>query len=415
MSSDVLEGCGGLPGRFFTACGHGDEIKLHSGEFTRVFVQSYARELSGDAEALQIRVSTRVNISAEHAGANEASNDALYTDTTLALNPDTGQLVWHYQHHAREVWDLDWAFERTVMTLPTAGGPTQDAADALFATDNYKAGVLIGQYTKAAQAGKPAKIVTLDLFPGHPVGAQRHNGFMKGFGLAANDAKLETTLDALRAELPEGAIVGGAPAENLDLQSALNEYLPIVVSVILVLGFLLLLIALQAPLIALLGTVVSLLSTGAAFGVAKLIFQDGHGSSLLGFTPQGFLNGWGPVFFFAMIFAIAMDYTVFLLASAKEHYAHSGDPRDAMVGSLAHSGRVIFAAGAVMVAVFFTFALSDPLPPKEMGIILGVAVLLDAFLIRLILLPVLLRLSGHAAWWAPGWLRRMLPSISFSH
>ena len=101
-----------------------------------------------------------------------------------------------------------------------------------------------------------------------------------------SDPALETTLDALRAELPEGAIVGGAPAENLDLQSALNEYLPIVVSVILVLGFLLLLIALQAPLIALLGTVVSLLSTGAAFGVAKLIFQDGHGSSLLGFTPQ---------------------------------------------------------------------------------------------------------------------------------
>ena len=72
-----------------------------------------------------------------------------------------------------------------------------------------------------------------------------------------------------------------------------------------------------------------------------------------------------------MIFAIAMDYTVFLLASAKEHYEHSGDPKDAMVGSLAHSGRVIFAAGAVMVAVFFTFALSGPLPPKEMGIVLG--------------------------------------------
>ena len=89
---------------------------------------------------------------------------------------------------------------------------------------------------------------------------------------------------------------------------------------------------------------------------------------------------------------------LFLLASAKEHYEHSGDPKDAMVGSLAHSGRVIFAAGAVMVAVFFTFALSGPLPPKEMGIVLGVAVLLDAFLVRLVLLPVLLRLTGKAAW-----------------
>ncbi len=230
-----------------------------------------------------------------------------------------------------------------------------------------------------------------------------------------SDESMGTILQDLRTELPESALVGGAPAENLDLQQALNDYLPIVIGIILVLGFVLLLVALQAPLIALLGTIVSLLSTAAAFGVAKLIFQDGHGSSLLGFTPQGFLDGWGPVFFFAMIFAIAMDYTVFLLATAKEHYEHSGDPKTAQVDGLAHSGRVIFAAAAVMVAVFFTFALSDPLPPKEMGIILGVAVLLDALLIRLILLPVLLRLTGHGAWWSPTWLRKVLPSISFSH
>ncbi|MBC7301473.1 MAG: MMPL family transporter [Nocardia sp.] len=222
-------------------------------------------------------------------------------------------------------------------------------------------------------------------------------------------------LDRLRADLPENAVVGGAAAENLDLQQVLDDYLPIVVAIILVLGFLLLLIALQAPLIAALGTLVSLLSTAAAFGVAKLIFQDGHGAGLLGFTPQGFLDGWGPVFFFAMIFAIAMDYTVFLLATAKEHYERTGDPHAAQRDGLAHSGRVIFAAAAVMVAVFFTFALSEPLPPKEMGIILGVAVLLDALLVRLVLLPVILRLTGHAAWWSPAWLRRVLPTISFAH
>ncbi|MEU3475688.1 MMPL family transporter [Rhodococcus sp. NPDC006774] len=230
-----------------------------------------------------------------------------------------------------------------------------------------------------------------------------------------SDEAMGSILDDLRATLPDSALVGGAPAENLDLQQALNDYLPIVVGIILVLGFVLLLVALQAPLIALLGTLVSLLSTAAAFGVAKLIFQDGHGASLLGFTPQGFLDGWGPVFFFAMIFAIAMDYTVFLLATAKEHYERSGDSKVAQVDGLAHSGRVIFAAAAVMVAVFFTFALSEPLPPKEMGIILGVAVLLDAFLVRLVLLPVLLRLTGHGAWWSPAWLRAVLPSIRFSH
>lgn len=230
-----------------------------------------------------------------------------------------------------------------------------------------------------------------------------------------SDPELAATVDRLRADLPSSALVGGAPVENLDLKDQLDESTPLVIGVVLVLGFLLLLFALQAPLISLLGTLTSLLSTAAAFGVARLIFQEGHGAGLLGFESQGFLDAWAPVFFFAMIFAIAMDYTVFLLASAKEHFERSGDAKDAMVGSLAHSGRVIFAAGAVMVAVFFTFALSGPIPPKEMGVVLGVAVLLDAFLVRLVLLPVMLRLTGKAAWYAPAWLRKVLPNITFAH
>ena len=230
-----------------------------------------------------------------------------------------------------------------------------------------------------------------------------------------SDPALGATVDRLRADLPDSALVGGAAVENLDLKAQLDESTPLVIAVVLVLGFLLLLVALQAPLISLLGTLASLLSTAAAFGVARLIFQEGIGAGLLGFESQGFLDAWAPVFFFAMIFAIAMDYTVFLLASAKEHFERSGDPKDAMVGSLAHSGRVIFAAGAVMVAVFFTFALSGPIPPKEMGVVLGVAVLLDAFLVRLVLLPVMLRVTGRAAWYTPTWLRRILPDITFAH
>ncbi|WP_037608397.1 MMPL family transporter [Streptacidiphilus rugosus] len=230
-----------------------------------------------------------------------------------------------------------------------------------------------------------------------------------------SDPALKATVEVLRDRLPDRALVGGAAVENLDLQSALDAKTPLVIGVVLALGFLLLVFALQAPLIALIGTVTSLLSTAAAFGTARLVFQDGHGAGLLGFTPQGFLDGWAPVFFFAMIFAIAMDYTVFLLSSAKEHFERSGSPHRAVTGALAHSGRVVFAAAAVMVAVFFTFALSGPLPPKEMGIVLGTAVLLDAALVRLVLLPVLLRLTGRAAWWSPGWLRRVLPDIRFSH
>ena len=223
------------------------------------------------------------------------------------------------------------------------------------------------------------------------------------------------TIDRLRAQLPAGALVGGATAENHDLEQTLSAKTPLVIGVVLVLGFLLLLLALQAPVIAAVGVVTNLLAVGAAFGVARLIFQDGHGAGLLGFEPQGFIDAWGPVFFFAMIFAISMDYTVFLLSSAKEHYDRTHDPRDAMVGGLAHSGRVIFAAAAVMVAVFLTFALSGPLPPKEMGVILGVAVLLDALLIRLVLIPVALRLLGTWAWGLPRWLDRMLPDVRFGH
>ncbi|WP_328402049.1 MMPL family transporter [Nocardia sp. NBC_00403] len=273
----------------------------------------------------------------------------------------------------------------------------------------------VDESAQVAQAAKGVDGISM-LTPPQP--ALDHSGLVMMQALPnvdPSDSRMGEILDHLRDALPSGAMVGGAPAENLDLQQALNEYFPIIVGIILILGFILLLISLQAPVIAALGTVVSLLSTAAAFGVAKLIFQDGHGASLLGFTPQGFLDGWGPVFFFAMIFAIAMDYTVFLLATAKEHYELSGDPKLAQVDGLAHSGRVIFAAAAVMVAVFFTFALADPLPPKEMGIILGVAVLLDAAAVRLVLLPVLLRLAGHSAWWSPQWLRRLLPSISFAH
>jgi putative drug exporter of the RND superfamily len=223
------------------------------------------------------------------------------------------------------------------------------------------------------------------------------------------------TIDRLRQGLPPAALLGGPAAENHDLESALTAKTPLAIGVILALGFLLLLIAFQAPLIAAIGVLANLLSTAAAFGVAVLIFQHGHLSGLLGFESQGFLDAWGPIFFFAMIFAIAMDYTVFLLSSAREHWEESGNAKDAMVGGLAHSGRTILAAGAVMVAVFFTFALSGPLPPKEMGVILGVAVLLDAFLVRLLLLPVFLRLAGSAAWYMPSWLRRALPEVRFGH
>ncbi|HTU15228.1 MAG TPA: MMPL family transporter [Solirubrobacterales bacterium] len=230
-----------------------------------------------------------------------------------------------------------------------------------------------------------------------------------------SSAEMSETVERLRENLAGRALLGGASVENFDLERALADKTAPVIGVVLALGFLLLLLVLRAPVVAALGVLTNLLAAGAAFGVAKLLFQDGHLSGILGFESQGFLDAWAPVFFFAMVFAISMDYSVFLLSSAKEHWERTGDPRQAMIEGTAHSGRVIFAAAGVMVAVFFTFALSGPLPPKEMGIILGVAVLLDAALVRLLLLPVLIRLAGRWAWWLPGWADRILPKISFRH
>ena len=274
-----------------------------------------------------------------------------------------------------------------------------DAEDAEAATGRAASTDGIAAVTPAMPAGDDSGLVMFQAVP----------------EVDPSDEAMTGILADLRADLPESALVGGAPAENIDLQGALDTWLPVIIGVILVLGFLLLLVALRAPLTALVGTLVSLLSTGAAFGVARLIFQEGHLSGLFSFEPQGFLDGWGPVFFFAMIFAVAMDYTVFLLATVKEHHEKTGDARLSVTEGMAHSGRIIFAAAAVMVAVFFTFALAEPLPPKEMGIILGTAVLLDALLVRLVLLPAVMLLAGRAAWWCPAWLRRILPDVSFSH
>jgi len=272
--------------------------------------------------------------------------------------------------------------------------------------------------TPAATAATVARTAQADRGIAALMPTQTANGYALITAIPKQDPSnpaVGQTIDRLRSELPKGALVGGAVVENHDLQAALSAKTPLVIGVVLALGFILLLIALQAPLLAAVGVLTNLLATGAAFGVAKWIFQDGALHSLLGFQSQGFLDAWGPVFFFAMIFAISMDYTVFLLSAAKEHWDHTHNPREAMVGAVAHSGRVIFAAGAVMVAVFFTFALSGPLPPKEMGIILGVAVLLDAALIRLLLLPVLLRLMGKWAWYLPRWAHRVLPDVTFGH
>ena len=154
---------------------------------------------------------------------------------------------------------------------------------------------------------------------------------------------------------------------------------------------------------------------GYQVGYLPDTFQNGGLAGPLGFQPQGFIDAWAPLFFGAVIFGVAMDYTLLMVSAAKERYESHPDPEQAMIGSMRTSGRVVLSAAAVMVAVFLTFALSGPLAQKEMGVILAIAVALDALVVRLVVLPVVLRLGGHSAWHHPQWLGRILPKVRFSH
>jgi RND superfamily putative drug exporter len=265
----------------------------------------------------------------------------------------------------------------------------------------------------------PATLITLGKDHGIAAvlsgGTSQHWSLILAVPSDASPNATGTTIERLRRELPTGSLVGGAVAENHDLEKAIAARTPLVFGLLIGLGFLLLLVALGSPLVAFVGVITNLVSIAAAFGVAKWIFQDGHLSGLLNFQPQGYVDAWAPLFFGAMLCGVAMDYTLFLLSAAREHYDLTGDPQHAMHMALRTSGRVVLAAASVMVAVFLTFALSGPLAPKEMGIILAVAVFLDALLVRLVLLPVALRITGHAAWRQPAWLDKVLPNVEFAH
>ena len=145
------------------------------------------------------------------------------------------------------------------------------------------------------------------------------------------------------------------------------------------------------------------------------MFQHGWGASLIGIEPQGFVDAWAPLFFFALLFGLSMDYQLFLLAAIKERYEATGDAQLAVREGIARTGRPITNAALIMIVVFIAFGVTGPIPPTELGITLALAVLLDATVIRMMLVPSLLGLLGERSWWLPAWLARRLPHVRFSH
>jgi len=233
-----------------------------------------------------------------------------------------------------------------------------------------------------------------------------------------DDPRTGVLVSSLRHDLHDavpGARVGGPAAQNHDLTSVLTGRAPYAIALILVVAFLLLLVVFRSIVIAVSSILLNVLTVGAAFGFATLVFQHGIGAGLLGIDHQHFIDAWAPLFFFALLFGLSMDYQLFLLAAIRERYEATGDTRRAIQEGIARTGRPITNAALVMIAVFIAFGVTGPIPPTELGITLAVAVLLDATVVRVLLVPAVMALIGERNWYLPRWLDRALPHVHFSH
>jgi putative drug exporter of the RND superfamily len=205
--------------------------------------------------------------------------------------------------------------------------------------------------------------------------------------------------------------VGGATAAVVDFSRYTAERLPWFIVAVLVLSFLLLTLVFRSLLVPLKAVIMNLLSVGAAYGILVAVFQWGWGVSLLGVGREGPIEAWIPMMLFAVIFGLSMDYEVFLLSRIREEYDRTHDNATAVADGLALTARVITAAAAIMFFVFMSFVLGDDRSLKMFGFGLAMAVLLDATVVRLVLVPATMELLGDRNWWLPQWLDRVLPVV----
>jgi putative drug exporter of the RND superfamily len=208
-----------------------------------------------------------------------------------------------------------------------------------------------------------------------------------------------------------GVLVGGNTAGFVDLDRQMSARLPILIGSIVALAFVLLMVAFRSILVPLKAAIMNLLSVGAAYGVIVAVFQWGWGKDLVGLSETVPIVSWVPMFLFAILFGLSMDYEVFLLSRIREEYVRTGDPRDSVARGLAATARVITAAALIMIAVFLAFVAHPEPVTKMVGLGLAVAVLVDATVVRMLLVPSLMVLMGRANWWLPRWLDRILPSV----
>ena len=234
------------------------------------------------------------------------------------------------------------------------------------------------------------------------------------------DVRSEDAINRLHDEIIPGALegsgatalLGGDAWGSLEFTNVILDAAPGVLALVLGASFILLLIGFRSIVIPLTGIALNLLSTAAAYGLLVAVFQYGWGASLLGMPQVDGIAPWIPLFLFAVLFGLSMDYHVFLLSRIKESYDAQGDTRVAVVQGLSRTGALITGAALIMVAVFAGFAIGDLAEFAQMGFGLGAAVIIDATLIRTVLVPALMTLMGKANWYLPSWLS-WLPTLSF--
>lgn len=228
------------------------------------------------------------------------------------------------------------------------------------------------------------------------------------------------TIERLRNEVipqalngsPARAYVGGQQVNFADVGQRVNDRLPLFVAAILALSFVLLMLIFRSVLVPLKAVTLNLLSIGASYGVMVMVFQWGWGADLIGLTSTVPIVSFIPMFMFAILFGLSMDYEVFLLSRVREEYLISGDNDEAVVKGIASTGRVITSAALIMIAVFLAFVTGQDAGTKMFGLGLATAIFVDATLVRMVLVPATMKLLGDANWWLPSWLDRLLPHSS---
>ncbi|MFA5883841.1 MAG: MMPL family transporter [Acidimicrobiia bacterium] len=205
-------------------------------------------------------------------------------------------------------------------------------------------------------------------------------------------------------------LVGGDPARTRDEVATTNRYTPIAILFVLTLSFVLLMIVFRSIVVPIKAILLNLLSVAAAYGVIVLVCQNGFGASIFGFRDVDVIESWLPLFLFSVLFGLSMDYHVFLLSRIREHYDETGDNADSVAFGIQNTGRLITGAALIMVAVFGGFALGRLGDLQQTGLGLAVAVLLDATIVRMVLVPASMRLLGTRNWYFPSWLE-WLPRI----